>query len=177
MQESTKRRPWWSILFWWTMTLLVLMVTDDLVFGWIFWVLSLWSQLGAAIIAWIASFALQLWLLGHVLLPGTNRLANWFLGRLRFGHSGHLAPQERVIRHRVASTISAILASPLIGGVLPIIILSERNLADQDKRRVQENRAWLCKLGQVTSAIYATEFALIHGGYGLGNVLRAVWPW
>jgi hypothetical protein len=153
-----------SSLGWWVVTLATLIILDDLVFGPVFWFVSLVSPLVAAALAFAASLSFQLWLIRAALRPTRGRFAQMSINKLMFGHKRPAVQvREKSLRRYAASASGALLVSLVIGGVIPIIYLDQRG---------SMNGHTLRKLGLATSVIYAIEFSLIHGGYGLGGVLR-----
>lgn len=155
---------WASFVFWWGVTLLTLIVLDDLTVGPAFWLLALVSPILSTIVAFCVSFVFQLWLIYSVTSGQPSRRATRFINRLLPTHkSSRVVACEQSIRRRVVSSLSAIVVTLLIGGVLPVVFLY---------REGRMRASALRRLALVTTALYALEFALIHGGYGLGAVVR-----
>ena len=155
---------WGSFLFWWGVTLLTLILLDDLLFGPVFWALAAIDVALSTAAAFSASFIFQMWLIHEVLRERQGRIATWFIGRLFMARKRRqIVAREESIQHQVVSSASALAVTLLIGGVLPIVYLH---------RRQSMSRAALRRLSLATATLYAVEFALIHGGYGLGAVVR-----
>lgn len=157
------RTSWWLSIFWWAVTLVTLILIDDLFFGPAFWALSLLNPLLATVLAFLISFYVQVWVTMEGLTPAPRKLAKLVINRLMLARkSGRIVEREGSLLSRVTSVVSAVLMSLVVGGVLPVLLLNKSGkLSTRHLRR----------LSLLTSAIYATEFALIHGGYGLGALL------
>jgi hypothetical protein len=144
-----------ALVLGWAVTIVSLVVLDDLVFGPVFWALARWQGSAvAAAVAFVVYFVTQLFIVHQGTRPEPHRLAAFFLRRLGL-QRGSVAgrPQEEEIRSRVLGAGSAILLSPVIGGVVPPMILWHRGQPARFVRR----------LSVVTAAVYASEFALLHG--------------
>jgi hypothetical protein len=152
-------------LFWWTVTILTLIVLDDLVFGPVFWSLALWSRMGAALAAFFASWAFGTWLVFRGTREEPGRVASFFLNRLWLERRNpDVARRERKVREAVTSALAAVVATPFVGGVVPSLLLYKRDALPVVRIR---------RLAVLLAALYAVEFAAIHG-YGFGGVLRTV---
>lgn len=153
-------------VFWWGVTLITLFILDDLLFGPIFWSVALWSQLGSTVLAFLASLYFQNWLINASLRPVPGRLANFFLQRLMLQRRNQeIAEREESVKHVAASAAGALLVTPLIGSVIPTLLLDKHQLMDRKRLR---------PFSFVLTLVYATEFALLHGGYGFGGLTRAL---
>lgn len=156
--------PCWSLIFWWAATIITLVLLDDLLFGPAFWALSQVGQVLATVTAFLASFVFQIWMTWAGLRPQPGRVAQFFVNRLMVAHKRRqITEREETLRNQITSIASAIVASLLFGGVIPVIFLHRRGMMSV---------GYLRRLSFVTSAVYAIEFALIHGGYGFGAVVR-----
>ena len=136
-------------------TIVTLIVLDDLVFGPVFWALARWQGSAvAATVAFVVYFVAQIFIVHQGTRPEPHRLAAFFLRRLGL-ERGVAATRrhEEEIRSRVLGAGSAILLSPVIGGVVPPMVLWHRGHPARFVRR----------LSVVTAAVYASEFALLHG--------------
>jgi len=158
-------------LKWWALLLLFLFLVDDALTGWVFWTLSTWNQAVATVFAFTGSLLAQSWLLfraGWNRKPG--RFAQYMLDKL-------LAPWPRPelqlrdehLRRQASTYLGALAVTLLMGAVIPLIALKERG-------RVTESRkltvfAWGLML------LYASEYASLHGGYGLGGLVNRWAPW
>jgi hypothetical protein len=152
-------------LFWWSVTILVLVVLDDLVFGPIFWSIAVLSRPAAVILAFFASWAFGTWLVFRGTRSSPGRVAQFFLNRLWLERKNpHIGQRERKVRDSVTSTVAATLSTPFIGGVIPSLVLYKRDLMPVAQIR---------RLAVFLAALYAVEFAALHG-YGFGAVLRGV---
>lgn len=157
---------WWLTILWWAATVITLVLVDDMITGPVFWLLSLVSRPGATIVAFVASFVFQVWLSWAGMNVKSGGRAEAWTNRLMGARKmTHIEENQESLRRHVVSMASAIVVSPLIGGVLPVLLLHRRGLISVDRLR---------RLAFVTAAIYATEFALIHGGYGMGAVVRVI---
>ena len=158
-----------ATVWWWVVTLAVLIVLDDLVYGPLFWIASLLNVVWATVAAFAASFAFQMWLNMAYIRTAPAPWAQRVVDRLTLARkSPSIERRERTIQQRAVSYVGAIMVTPIIGGVLPVVFLYRRGAMDVGGLR---------RLAVLTSGIYATEFALIHGGYGLGAVLASVPRW
>lgn len=93
-------------------------------------------------------------------------MAKFFLERLMLQrNNAEIAQREDSVKRVAASAVGAILVTPLIGAVVPTLLLDKHQLM---------KRQWLRSFAFVLTLVYATEFALIHGGYGFGAVVRAL---
>jgi len=143
------------VLWWWAVTLAVLVVLDDLTFGPFFWAISRLAGPGWAMAAVYAIYVpVQLFLVRRGTAEEPGPVAHWFLRRLdlerRFERVGH---NEERLHSRVVGAGSAVPLSLVIGGVLPPLLLWRRGFSADFVRRV----------AIVTAVVYATEFALLHG--------------
>lgn len=152
--------------FWWSVTLVTLFILDDLVFGPVFWALSIRSRPLSTGVAFLASWCFGIWLIDAGVRDKPSKLASWFLKRLMLErHNNHVADREDSIKKRAASTMGAILVTPVIGAVIPVLLL--------DKRQRMTGRSLRTHAFGLT-AFYAVEFALLHGGYGIGGIVREI---
>lgn len=152
-------------LFWWSATILVLVVLDDLVFGPIFWSIALLSLPLAIALAFLASWAFGTWLVFRGTRAEPGRIARFFLNRLWLERRNpDIARRERKVRQSVTSGVAATIATPFIGGVIPCLVLHKR-----DAMPVAQIR----RLAVFLAALYAVEFSAIHG-YGFGRLIRSV---
>ncbi len=152
--------------FWWTITVLTLFILDDLVFGPVFWTIAVWNQLAATVIAFAASWAFGMWLIIAGMRPAPSRAASFLLKRLMLERKNEeIAAREASIRKQAWSVAGAFLVTPLIGAVIPVLLLNKKQAM---------SHAQLLRLALVLTALYATEFALIHGGYGLGAIAHSI---
>lgn len=142
-------------VFWWAVTLAVLAVLDDLTFGPAFWVIA---RIAGPLWGFTAVVGLyvpvQLWLVSRGTSDDPGPVARWFLDRLYLSRRIEaVARNEQQIHSRVVGAVSSIVVSPVIGGVLPPLILSARGFSHGFVRRT----AW------ATSILYAFTFGMIHG--------------
>lgn len=152
---SAERRPWLSSVAWWSLTILVLTVVDDLTFGPLFWLLSRTAgPVIAGLTAWVAYTVIQITLVRQGTEEEPHRVAAFLLNRLslerRFDQVG---VREQSLHASVTDVVTATLASLVIGGVLPPLILYRRGRARESVRRIS----------YLTAPIYAVEFGLLHG--------------
>lgn len=153
-------------MFWWVVTIITLFILDDLLFGPLFWAIALWSQQGSTAIAFMASVIFQNWLINACLKEHPSRMAKFFLERLMLQRKNEeIAEREESVKRTVTSAAGAIAVTPLIGAVIPTLLLNKRQRMD---RKVIKPFSFFLTL------IYGTEFALLHGGYGFGALVRAL---
>lgn len=153
-------------IFWWMLTLAVLFIVDDLLFGPCFWLLSLADPLIATMVAFCSSFLFQVWLVQVGTRPDSGVFGRVMLRRLMLGHrKPEINYRELALQKRAASLVGAIAVTPIIGGVIPALILHRHGVMGSRGIRIASI---------VLAAIYAGEFAALHGGYGFGALLRAV---
>lgn len=153
--QAPARLPLAVVLWWWAVTLAVLVVLDDLTFGPFFWAISRLAGPGWAMAAVYAVYVpVQLFLVRRGTAEEPGPVAHWFLRRLdlerRFERVTH---NEQRLRSGVVGAGSAVLLSLVIGGVLPPLLLWRRGYPVEFVRR----------LSVLTAFVYATEFALLHG--------------
>jgi hypothetical protein len=139
----------------WVLTIVTLVVLDDLVFGPVFWAIgALRGPAVGFVVAFVVYFVGQLVLVHEATRRSPRRLATFFLRRLGLERpAGRTRPREDEIRARILGSGSAILLSPVVGGVIPPMLLWHRGFDTHFVRR----------LTIVTAAVYAAEFALLHG--------------
>ena len=149
-------------MFWWSITLATLIVVDDLLVGPMFWALSVWSATGATLIAFAVSFAVQTWLVRASIKPEPGKIAHAMLSRLSLGHKNKgIAARELSLKNRSATLTGAIVSTLVVGGVIPTIMLAKQGVD-------------VARITYLLACIYSVEFAAIHGGYGLGGLVRFV---
>lgn len=153
-------------VFWWAITIMTLFILDDLVFGPAFWGLALWSPAVATVLAFAASVIFQTWLINAVVKQDRSKLASFFLQRFMLERKNkQVARRENSLKLQAASVAGAILVTPLLGSVVPVIVLHEHQVMGAKQLRL---------FALSLSVVYATEFALIHGGWGFGALARAI---
>lgn len=141
--------------FWWVVTLGTLLVLDDLTFGPAFWWLS---RTAGREVASTTAFCLYLGAQILLVYRGTTenpgRLAGFFLRRLDLTrrHAG-VEAREKAVRSGIVGGMSAVLAAPVIGGVIPPLVLW----------RIGFSQRYVRSLVLLTAPVYAAEFAFIHG--------------
>ena len=156
---------------WWAVLIVALVLLDDMVFGPISWIATAtatslfgsWGTLLSTAAMFIVSFALQMWLNVTALTARPSKVYVAFEAKLIAGRKRpQLQQRQQKLQGQVRSGLSALALAPLVGGVVPIIFLIYGQ---------KMSGAALLRLSFATSAIYAVEFALLHGGYGLGRAL------
>jgi hypothetical protein len=156
--------PRWKSALWWALTLVTLFLIDDIFIGPIFWGISVVSPLLSTVLAFTSSFAFQVWVTRAGMSQRPTKWAQSYIdGLMLTQKKGEVVERKGSLQSTITSTVSAVLMSLLIGGILPVLLLHKNG-------KLKEK--YLLRLMWLTSAIYATEFALIHGGYGLGAVAR-----
>lgn len=140
---------------WWALTMAVLVVLDDLTFGPAFWAISRWAGAAAAVAAVFATYVpVQIYLVRRATEPEPGRFARFFLDRLELQRrSPEVARREARVHSQVLGVTSAVLLTPLIGGVLPPLLLW----------RVGHPTRLVRRLSYLTAPLYAMEFAVLHG--------------
>jgi hypothetical protein len=145
---------WWVSATWWAATIASLVIVDDLVAGPVFWTTSILAGAGVAAIAVACIYIpLQLTLVAICTADPPHPLAARLLRRLRIGQRrGEIGERDAHLHSMVGGIAAAIAVTPLIGGVLPIILLSRQGYP----------RTTLRWLAVITAVIYAAEFAFLH---------------
>jgi hypothetical protein len=140
---------------WWLATLVTLIILDDLTFGPIFWLISrLGSPLAGFAVAMAIYMPVQIFLVWAATSGDPGRIATFFLQRLDLERrSRSIAAREHAVHERVTGAVTAIALSPVIGGVLPPMVLWRMGFETTFVRR----------LSIVTAFVYALEFSLLHG--------------
>lgn len=152
-------------MWWWAVTIVALVLVDDFVFGPLFWFVALISRAGAVTLAFLASWAYGTWLVFRGTREEPGRVAQFLLNRLWLERSNpEIAQRTKRVHSAVTSALAAAVATPFIGGIIPALILHKRDLMPPSQVR---------KLAVLLCALYAVEFAAIHG-YGLGGAVRSV---
>lgn len=152
-------------LFWWTVTILTLFLLDDMLFGPFFWTLSLVSQVGATAAAFCIPIATQQWLIRQGTREYPAKVAVFALTKLSLERKNkNISNKEDQIKARASKYIGAALVAPLIGGVIPTLILYKQGFPRESVLRF----SW------IPTIIYAAEFATLHGGWGFGALLRVL---
>lgn len=142
------------VLFWWVATIATLVVVDDLTYGPISWLLvKLFGQAAIALV-FVIYFVAQLYLVNQGIRDSPARLARVLLDRLQLSRrSSQITDRETHIHEHVTGAALACVFSLLIGGILPPLLLWRRGWS----------RIAVQRVAVVTSAIYAAEFAMLHG--------------
>ena len=141
-------------LYYWCILLIALLVLDDLVFGWIFWLLAQLNLVATIVFAFVASWVAGYWLTLRGLDPNPGRIAKFLLQRLQLERKNEeLARREVALRERLASTGAAVPMTLLFGGVVTTLWLRRRELVDARQAR---------RLGFWLSGVYALEFSFLH---------------
>lgn len=160
-----RARTFFESLFWWFVTIITLVLLDDLIFGPIFWALSLASQVFATILAFTIPIATQQWLIRQGVREQPNKYAKTVLAKLSLARKNkHVQKNEERVKAKAAKYTGAVLVSPLIGGVIPVLVLYKGGIPKRSVLRF----SW------IPTIIYATEYALLHGGWGFGGMLRTI---
>ena len=148
MAESKLNTGWW-----WAVTLATLVVVDDLTYGPVYWVLGALIGSTAVVIAFVVYLLAQLYLISHGVRDEPGRVARWLLGRLNLERSAdEVAKREAALHEGVTGVLLAAALAPVIGGVLPPLLLYKRGWS----------RAAALRVGIMTSVIYAAEFSFLH---------------
>lgn len=147
-------------LFYWMWLLVMLIVVDDLTFGWIFWALAQVNPLISAAAALVIYWAMGYWITLRGLRPNPGKVAGWFLNQLQLERrNAELRYRQESLKTRMVSIGTAVPMAILFGGVVVTLWLRRRGVIDDNRTR--SVAFWLCGL-------YALEFALIHG-FGIGG--------
>lgn len=151
-------------LYYWMLLLVILVMVDDLVFGWFFWGLSQIHPLLSFVIAIMASWSLGVWLTMRGLAPEPGRLAGWFLYRLQLERGNpELRAREDELKEKITSVGVAVPMSLLFGGVVTTLWLRRRGVVSDESAK---------RLAFVLCGLYAFEFATIHA-FGIGGSIFA----
>lgn len=154
-------------ILWWMVLIFTLIILDDLLFGPLFWALSLVSKLLATYLAFLISFCFQLWLVREAMRDHKSNSAEWFLSRLFVERSStDIAVREESLKRNVTSFMGAAFATLLLGGVITSLLL----LRQQNPK----NKMKAVAIPMALCFIYSIEFSLVHGGWGIGEVVRKV---
>lgn len=115
--------------------------------------------------AFVAAWSFGMWLVIAGTRQEPSAIAQFFLKRLLLEPTnGRFANQEATIQRVAgASYIGAIFVAPIIGGVVPSLLMYKYQLAPATTVR---------RFAVLLNAIFALEFAAIHGGYGIGGILH-----
>lgn len=156
VRRARRRRP--SVVqttFWWALTVLTLVVLDDLTFGPFFWAVSRFAGAAVAVGLIFAIYVpAQVYIVHRGMQPEPGRVAQFFLHRLDLTRRRpEIRARETQLHRRVAGGTSALLASLLIAGVLPPLLLW----------RAGYSRSFVSRISWATATVYAAEFALLHG--------------
>jgi hypothetical protein len=140
---------------WWALTIFTLVIVDDLTFGPLFWVgARLVGQIPTFIAALVIYTSAQIILVARATSETPGKIASWLLSRLQLERKNvEVAQREASLHRRAASATGAIAITPLIGGVLPPLLL----------HRTGASTSFVRKLSFATAPIYALEFAFLHG--------------
>jgi hypothetical protein len=140
---------------WWAVTLLTLVVIDDLTFGPFFWVVARLKSPWAAFFLALAIYVpVQMAVVWRGTSGSPGRIASFFLDRLKLRRrSAEVRRREARLRDHVRGTISSCLLALVIGGVLPPMLLWRAGYPSTVVRRISV----------LTSIVYAIEFACLHG--------------
>jgi hypothetical protein len=158
-------------LKWWVLLLLALVVVDDLTSGPIFWAISVASRPAGLVSAFVVSVVFQLWLLKATLSKTPSARAAKVLVKLRLDRRPELKGREDRLIRRASSGAGSLAMTLLFGAIIPVIALRNR-LGFRDT-------AWFKAYAVFLVVLYASEFAAIHGGYGIGGGVHngAWWLW
>jgi hypothetical protein len=148
------RQPLWRTACWWVLTLMVLVVLDDLTFGPFFWALSRLAGTGIAVAAVFAIYVpAQVALVHRGTSDDPGRLATFFLRRFDVERRNEeIAQREFRIHSRIVGAGSALALSLVIAGVLPCLLLWRRGYP----------RPFVLRLAVPAAILYAAEYALLH---------------
>lgn len=149
--------------YYWTLLLAVLLVADDMVFGWVFWVLAQVNYPATIAVAFVCSWIFGYWLTIRGLKPNPGRLAEFMLSRLQLERRHpELRKREQQLRDRFVSVGTAATMTFLFGGVVATLWLYRGGSIHQE--RAHKLAFWL-------TGVYAVEFALIHAFAIGGGIL------
>lgn len=157
--SDERKQPLSVTVLWWVATIATLVVLDDLVTGPLFWALAYVSKPLAMGVAFTVYWVGQLLLVRSATGPDIGRVASYLLNRLQLSESAdagrsnrNIAANETAIRSQITGPAIALLISPLVGGVIPPLLLHKRGLPVTGTRR----------LAVFTALIYAAEYTLLH---------------
>lgn len=146
--------------YYWGLLFLLLVLLDDLMVGWVFWLLAQIHPVVAAVIAFVASWRFGYWLALRGLSPNPGRVARTLLAKLELNRRNpEVQARQEQLKGRIRTTGMAVLMTPLFGGVLSVLWLRRRDAVSDVKAR--QLAFWL-------TGMYAIEFMLIHA-FGIGG--------
>lgn len=156
-------RKYLTSAFWWAAFIVLSLLLESILFGPVFWALSVWSQPAATILAFVTAWSFGMWLVFSGTRSDPSGLAQFFLKRLLLEPTNDRFSSQEASVNRLARAgfLGAALVSPIIGGVVPSLLMHKYQLA-----RITTIR-WYAV---ILNAIFALEFAAIHGGYGIGGI-------
>lgn len=158
MYRSIKTLYYWSVLF------ATLLVADDAIFGWFFWLLSQVHPLVSAAAALAIYWAVGYWLTIRGMKPHPGPVASWLLNRLRLERKNpELKKREQLLRQKLSTVAASVPITLLFGGVVTTLWLCRHGIIDGNSARARRLGFWL-------AGIYAVEFALIHS-FGIGGTI------
>lgn len=158
-----RARTFVESMFWWSVTILTLFLLDDMINGPLFWALSLVSQAWATIAAFCIPIATQQWLIRQAMREQPAKFAAFALAKLSLERKNrNIHRKEEQIKARASKYTGAALVAPLIGGVIPTLVLYRQGLP----------RSSVLRFSWIPTIIYAAEFAALHGGWGFGALVR-----
>jgi hypothetical protein len=140
---------------WWALTLLLLLVLDDLVLGPVFWSISVWKGPVVAVALILVTYIpVQMYFVLRATTDDPGRVTTFYLGRLDVHRrSAQVQRNTDVLSRKVGGATSAVLLSPLVGGVLPCLVLWRQG----------HSRRFVCTLALTTSTVFALVYAALHG--------------
>lgn len=147
-------RHWLRTAWWWAITVVTLVVLDDLTFGPAFWAIARLLSAEAAVAAVLITYIpVQVFIVHRATSPEPGRFAAFFLNRLALERrSERIAAREKALHGKVVGAVSGTALTLVIGGVLPPLILWRTGYPTVFVRRL----SW------VTASLYAAEFAVLH---------------
>lgn len=154
-QGFIKTTSYWLVLF------VTLVVMDDAVFGWIFWLLSQVNPFLSAIAALSIYWVIGYWLTLRGLKPQPGKVASWLLSRLKLERKSRELNRREPLLQDKFSFVAAVPMVLIVGGVIATLWLYRRNLISEQRARI---------LGFWFAGIYALEFALVHA-LGIGGAI------
>lgn len=151
-------------VFWWIVTIVTLFVLDDLVFGPFFWAMALVNPVFSTVAAFVSSTVFQIWLIYTCLKPEPSKPAKFFFKRFMLERkNAEVARREASIKRTASSALGALLVTPLLGALIPVMVMRKHQLMSEIALR---------RYAFVLLLVYAAVFAAVHGGYGLGGLVR-----
>ncbi len=159
VDKTSRGKRVFRAVYYWVLLWVLLTIADDATFGWIFWTIAGFSAWVSAVFAFVSYWLIGYKLVDYGMRDTKPKWADKLLERLMLNRKNpELAQREQQLKDHVTGVVVGLFASLLIGGVVTSLLLYRRGVSRQQ----------VLRYAAVATAIYALEFALIHG-LGLGG--------